>query len=294
MNRWFRHYTGTMRDPKFVTASVTLGVTVERVTFVWCALLESAADCNDGGRFDTHPGELARFLQCNEAGIEAILVELQRIGIIDGKTITKWGKRQYEDNSNAVRQRRFRDKKKNDAESSALRSVTDDRYVTPPETETETEKKDASLRYARASDEVLTTLAYDLTARLHAEMGWAKEDPRAIGNVYRAQKWLNSGWDPDLCVTTVQQRSAGRSIDKLVYFEKAIAEAHAELRRPVPVVNSTPEVVNVYSSSYRGQPKKPGIKEAIDARIAALEREQELGGGQGDASPPRLLSHGRG
>lgn len=104
-----------------------------------------------------------------------------------------------------------------------------------------------------AREAPISPVAYQLAERLHAAMGWERDDPRAIGNAYLAQKWLNSGWVPDLCVTTVERvkASARKPINALTYFEKPIAEAHAELQRPVPVavVNTTPEQVQVNAAS---------------------------------------------
>jgi uncharacterized protein YdaU (DUF1376 family) len=152
------------------------------------------------------------------------------------------------------------------------------------------------------------TEAASLAERLHAVMGWERDAPQAIGNVHLAQKWLAAGWHADLCVTTVQRvRAASRKpIATLAYFEKPIAQAHADLRRPVPVavVSSNPEVVHVAerSASNQGGAARSGITSAIDAcidRLAGAEpepggREGGTGGREGGKGPAGLLSLRRG
>lgn len=67
-------------------------------------------------------------------------------------------------------------------------------------------------------------------------MGLDKHDPQCTGAAYFCRKWLDSGWQPDLIVDTVR-RVMGRR-DKapgsVKYFEQAIADAHAEMARPLP------------------------------------------------------------
>jgi hypothetical protein len=76
-------------------------------------------------------------------------------------------------------------------------------------------------------------LCDDLMRLQHLEKG----DPRCIGMAYGVQAWLSKGWRADLIrqtVETVMSRctKAPRTIK---YFEAAIAEAHAERDRPLPV-----------------------------------------------------------
>ncbi len=64
MSRWFRHYAGMMRDDKLVRVSIKSKQSVERVCWVWCAILESAAEIDDSGRYEIEHEEIARFLRC--------------------------------------------------------------------------------------------------------------------------------------------------------------------------------------------------------------------------------------
>ena len=59
MSRWFRHYAGLARDDKLVRAAMKSKQPVERVVWVWCAILESAAEIDDGGRYELDHAECA-------------------------------------------------------------------------------------------------------------------------------------------------------------------------------------------------------------------------------------------
>jgi hypothetical protein len=64
-----------------------------------------------------------------------------------------------------------------------------------------------------------------------------KDDPRCLGTAYGVQAWLTKGWDADVirqAVETVMSRRTEppRSIR---YFEGAIAQAHAERDRQLPI-----------------------------------------------------------
>ncbi len=62
MSRWFRHYAGLARDDKLVRVALKSKQPVERVMWVWVAILESASEINDGGRYDFDADEAAYFL----------------------------------------------------------------------------------------------------------------------------------------------------------------------------------------------------------------------------------------
>lgn len=140
MSRWFRHYAGMMRDEKLVRAAVRSSQPVERVIWVWGAILESAAEINDGGRYDFDAAEAGYFLRSSADDIQAILDALVSLGRLDGNVVAKWGDRQFESDSAAARQQRYRDRQKprhNGGVTAEDRNG--DGGVTPQETETETE-----------------------------------------------------------------------------------------------------------------------------------------------------------
>ncbi|WP_213287564.1 YdaU family protein [Bradyrhizobium sp. sGM-13] len=77
---------------------------------------------------------------------------------------------------------------------------------------------------------------FDLTDRILKAQGLDKHHPSAVGATYFANKWRSSGWQPDLIVATIERVMAKRdkAPNNLRYFEQAIADAHAELTRPLP------------------------------------------------------------
>ena len=142
MNRWFRHYAGMMRDDKLVRAAVRSKQPVERVVWVWGAILESAAELQDGGRYDFDADEAAYFLRCEPADLVTISDALCDLGRIDSGKVTKWGDRQFESDGSRERQQRYRDRQK--ASRVTPRDVTPpspNGAVTPQEAETETESE---------------------------------------------------------------------------------------------------------------------------------------------------------
>lgn len=150
MSRWFRHYAGMMRDEKLVRAAVKAKQPVERVVWVWGAILESAAEVNDGGRYEFDNGEAAYFLRCDEADLAAIVASLEALDRLSGGVVARWGDRQFSSDAAAERQRRYRERKagrdvpdgygdhNGDADSDVTRPSRD-AAVTPQETETDTQ-----------------------------------------------------------------------------------------------------------------------------------------------------------
>ena len=160
MSRWFRHYAGMVRDDKLVRAALRSKQTVERVVWVWGAILESAGEINDDGKFDLDIAEIAYFLRADEADIRSILDSLHQLDRIHENRVAKWGDRQFQSDQSADRVRAHRERKRGDSNAgNDSKSVTVDgcngdvtlqkRPGNAPETEldTETEKKeDSSLR----------------------------------------------------------------------------------------------------------------------------------------------------
>lgn len=144
MSRWFRHYAGMMRDEKLVRAAVRANQPVERVVWVWGAILESAAEINDNGRYDLEPAEAAYFLRCTGDDISAIVAALEALARLHQGTVARWNDRQYISDSSAERVKRHRDKKRtatdipqrgNGPSDSGNAEVTEpDRYTNENET----------------------------------------------------------------------------------------------------------------------------------------------------------------
>ena len=152
MSRWFRHYAGMMRDEKLVTVAIRSKQSVERVVWVWGAILESAAEIDDAGRFEVDAAEVAYFLRADTADIQNVMDALELSGRIAASCVVKWGDRQYQSDKSVERQARYRErlraKKSNNnevLETSDVTVTSRDGGVTPQETDTETDNT-SSLR----------------------------------------------------------------------------------------------------------------------------------------------------
>lgn len=128
MSRWFRHYVGMMRDAKLVSVAVRSGQPIHLVTWVWGALLESASEINDGGRYNLDPDEVGYFLRCETAQVATVLAELESSGRIHEGVVTRWGDRQFDNDTSKDRQRRYREKRRGAGEVTSPASHGD---VTP-------------------------------------------------------------------------------------------------------------------------------------------------------------------
>lgn len=148
MSRWFRHYAGMMRDEKLVRVALQSKQPVERVMWVWGAILESAAEINDGGRFDFDPAEAAYFLRSDEGDIRAIIDGLAAMQRVAADRVVHWGDRQFESDRSAPRQAAYRERKRALRDHNTSQEgcngdevvTAESRHGDAPETETETEK----------------------------------------------------------------------------------------------------------------------------------------------------------
>jgi hypothetical protein len=151
LSRWFRHYAGMMRDAKLVSVALHTKQPVERVLWVWGAILESAAEINDGGRYAFDSAEAAYFLRADTADIDAIEAGLSVAGRVADGRVVHWGDRQFQSDRSASRQAAYRERQRgNDSDGDKTDSdggvTAASRHGDAPETETETntEKKESS------------------------------------------------------------------------------------------------------------------------------------------------------
>ncbi|MFD1945052.1 hypothetical protein [Paradevosia shaoguanensis] len=149
MSRWFRHYAGMMRDEKLVAVAIRAKQPVERVVWVWGAILESAAEIDDDGRFEVDAAEVAYFLRTDEADICAVVSALADANRVASNRVVKWGDRQYQSDSSKERQARYRERRRAEIslggdhrKASDVTNASRDGEVTAQETDTETEKKE--------------------------------------------------------------------------------------------------------------------------------------------------------
>lgn len=144
MSRWFRHYAGMMRDDKLVRVAIHSGQTIERVCWVWGAILESAAEIDNGGRYDLDAAEAAYFLRTDQADVDAIIAALISAKRVARGRVTNWSSRQFSSDRSKERVAAHRARKRsgNGADEKSNGVVTlHNGYGNAPETELETETK---------------------------------------------------------------------------------------------------------------------------------------------------------
>lgn len=135
MSRWYRAYAGTVKDDKLAEVSVIAGCSRSVSIAVWHAILESAAETDDGGRFETTPRRVAAALCEPAAVIEAAFAAMTEIGMLDGDAVGAWKRRQYESDKSTERSRKHRERRRNGDATLQGRSAT------PPDTEAETDSE---------------------------------------------------------------------------------------------------------------------------------------------------------
>lgn len=163
MNRWYRRYVGTVSDPKLAEAALIAECSRSIVIATWDAILESAAETNDEGRFRLSPRNVAATLQEQVATVERVFAALHELELIENGSVSAWQKRQYQSDSSTQRSRKHRAAKNKSNEINARQHVQrcatlHDRCATPPDTETDAEVDTAlavSTDAERESDDAL-------------------------------------------------------------------------------------------------------------------------------------------
>jgi hypothetical protein len=146
VSRWFRHYAGMMRDDKLVRVAIRSKQTIERVTWIWGAILESAAEIDEDGRYDLDAAEIAYFLRADECDVDSVLSALSDAGRVVDSCVVKWGNRQFQSDRSKERVAAHRERKRSQGSDSNRISKAGNGAVTlqagdgnAPETELETE-----------------------------------------------------------------------------------------------------------------------------------------------------------
>ena len=126
-------------------------------------------------------------------------------------------------------------------------------YKELKDTKTESNKDADDARVREPSGSLISPEAFalsdDLMRLQHIEIG----DPRSIGMAYGVQAWLSKGWKADVIrqtVETVMSRCT-KAPRTLRYFEAAIAEAHAERDRPLPIAPPSNNNTRVGNGTHR-------------------------------------------
>lgn len=140
MSRWFRHYAGMMSDPKFGGVARFCKRSRAEVLFVWGCLLESASEY-DSAVYSWDADAIAEMLAIETDQAQAIHDALEAKGLIASGKICSWDRRQFKSDDSAERVRKHRASKKSVSNQHNNDTVTiGNGDVTPPETETETER----------------------------------------------------------------------------------------------------------------------------------------------------------
>lgn len=234
MSRWFRHYAGMMRDDKLVRAALKAKQPVERVIWVWGVILESAAEINDGGRFDIDPAEAAYFLRADEADILSIFAALEAGGRILVDCVVKWGDRQFQSDSSADRQKRYRNKQKTADNSDGERHsqklhrkgdgevTAASRHGDAPETETNTETESSEAK-ASGADAPPRDIRADLFGKgLKALAVMTGKTPDSCRSL--VGKWLKAVNDEAIHVLgAIEDAERNRVADPVAWINQALA-----------------------------------------------------------------------
>lgn len=143
MTRWYRAYAGTVKDDKLAEVAIVSGCSRSVAIATWHAILESAAETDDAGRFETTARRVAATLGEPAAVIEAAFAAMVEIGMLEGNAVAAWKRRQYESDSSTERSRRHREAKKNVASPNRNGDATlQRRCATPPDTEADTDTEE--------------------------------------------------------------------------------------------------------------------------------------------------------
>jgi hypothetical protein len=287
MSRWFRHYAGLCRDEKLVGVALKAKQPVERVIWVWCAILESAAEIDNDGRYSLDAAEVAYFLRADEADILSIESGLANAARVASGSVVKWSNRQFKSDRSAERVAAHRERNKprlcevqNEAPLQASGVTLQKRYSNTPETEleTDTERRDDAVTPAPARATALAKIEPACLA-LIAGTDWP---------VTTAQDWhaltrlaVDDGLDVDSeILPAIRQqveraRANGKRISTWGYFANGCREFARQARSPPqPMSPVTPRNFNTPGAQNAKQPTP--MRAALD-RLAATAR--------GDFSP---------
>ena len=238
MSRWFRHYAGLMRDDKLVRCAIRSKQPVERVVWVWGAILESAAEIDDAGRYDFDAAEAAYFLRADEADLRAVEDALAAAGHLDAGRVVHWGDRQFNSDKSAERQARYRERRRGEDRHADDQSASGDGIVTAAsrhgdapeaETDTQTEKQQAQRPTASRGRAELDAL----DSALRQAGGLSASAAPGLISLAPIIGLLDAGHDLELDVLPTVRMLAARAKrppSTWDYFTEAIREASARRR----------------------------------------------------------------
>jgi hypothetical protein len=241
MSRWFRHYAGMCRDEKLVSVAIKSKQPIERVVWVYGAILESAAEIDDNGRYQLDAAEVAYFLRADEADILAIEGELCSAERTNNFYVVAWSKRQFASDRSKQRVATYRERKRSagsqaySIEASRKDEVTlQKRHCNSPEAETETEKKEVVLRASASARDL------DYLERQCREAAEVVYSPAAgLCNLSPIIRCLDAGASLEADILPILRGMRYRQIKTWSYATQAIMDAKATREAPAPQGRAT-------------------------------------------------------
>lgn len=239
MSRWFRHYAGLCRDDKLVSAAIKAKQPVERVVWVWCAILESAAEIDDAGRYGLDAAEVAYFLRADEADILAIETALQASGRMAEGRVVKWGNRQFSSDRSKERVAAHRERKRSAGVRADVSARECNDAVTlqgshgnSPETELET---DIQLAEANCPAVPAPKPAVSLVDQLWTDGILTLETMHVVPPKARSMvgKWLkDTGSDAGRVLWAINEAQIHGSGDPIPYITRVLSDRSTQRAPP--------------------------------------------------------------
>lgn len=290
MSRWYRAYVGTATDPKIGGLALRANTSRSVVIAAWHIILESAADANAGGETGIDEFAIAAALGEPLEVVERIMAAFALADMFKDGKVKAWARRQYESDTSSDRTKKWRERNKNVSPQIGDVTVTSqERSVTPPDTETDTYKDDEERRGRATISEGAFRIA-KAAANMCGE-DWDALSPSWAGAPLTAQNWLNNHWPEDVILLAIRDQITRKSNGppkSISYFTNGIADAVARLKAGVPVGNAESRG----SSNGKTAGNIIAAQDRLIERLAEFdERPGEVRGEKG-APPIRLLSNG--
>ena len=283
MTRWYRAYSGTVSDPKVAEVALIAECSRSVAISAWHAILESAADAQDGGHFETSSRRIAATLCEPIATVDRVLAALAEVGLIRDAVVVAWQRRQYESDTSTERSRKHRERKRNTC------ATLHDRCATPPETETETEADTSSLRSEGATAPADLGLT-EGHSRPPAEGVVLADTPPPPTYTDPVHELFGEGV-PTLVSLGVAEKQARSMIGKWrrdasedcqAVLAAIVAAREQRVTDPVPWI--TAALKTRTSPNDRNRPRRPSATDNLIAGFAAVAARYDRGGDLHDAA----------
>jgi hypothetical protein len=256
---WFKTHHGFSTDTKFGLIAHQLSLPRAIVNAIAIDLLEHASKNDERGYIGNYDLEGAAFnLGVDSNALRNVTNALRNRGFVTDDRITHW--EQYQDRSdptNAERQKRHRDKRKQELAALSASSVTDSNALRNTE----------EIRRDKIREESSAAIG---DFRKVFDAGCEMFPQLASRDTHEIQKWIDAGCSVDLDILPALKRCIGRPLKSWVYFSSMIMDSKAHRETPLPKGNPH---ANTQRNTANGD--KPNKSER--ARAALLRSAQELG-----------------